>query len=167
VDGAITAAVQPDNKIVVGCRTTVGSNNRFGILRLLPNGSLDSSYGIGGRNYFDFGTGGSEMFNGLALDPIGRAVMVGDVDNVFGVLRVAGDTPFFLNFTSITRLDNGHFLLQGTGVPNGAHTLLGSDAINGSYTPVSPVNADGSGNWEFEDLSASPESNRFYRLSYP
>lgn len=167
VDGGFAAAVQSDNKILIGCRTAVGSNNRFGILRLLPDGSLDSSYGIGGRNYFDFGTGGSEMFNGLALDPIGRAVMVGDVDNVFGVLRVAGDTPFFLNFTSITRLDNGHFLLQGTGVPNGAHTLLGSDAINGSYTPVSPVNADGSGNWEFEDLSASPESNRFYRLSYP
>ncbi|HEY9510415.1 MAG TPA: hypothetical protein VIV82_11195, partial [Verrucomicrobiae bacterium] len=61
----------------------------------------------------------------------------------------------------------GHFLLQGTGVPNGAHTLLGADAINGNYAPVSPVNADNLGHWEFEDASASPDGNRFYRLSYP
>lgn len=167
VDGAITAAVQPDNKIVVGCRTTVGSKNRFGILRLLPNGSLDSSYGIGGRNYYDFETATTETLNALALDSIGRTVMVGDVNNVFGVLRVTGDTAFLLNFTAITRLGNGHIHLQGTGVPNGAHTLLGADAINGSYTPVSPVSADGLGDWEFEDTTASPDDNRFYRLSYP
>jgi uncharacterized delta-60 repeat protein len=167
VDGAISAVVQPDQKILVGCRTAVGSNQRFGVLRLMADGSLDSSYGIGGRNYYEFGSAGSEILNGMALDSIGRAVLVGDVNNRFGVLRLLGDTPYFLNFTAITRLGNGHIRLEGTGVPNGAHTLLGADAIDGNYTPVSPVSADGSGNWEYEDASASPEGNRFYRLSYP
>lgn len=167
-DMGLAVKEQPDNKILVGARTGVGSHFRFGVMRLLPDGSLDSSFGFGGKNYYELGTSGEEMFNAMALDSIGRLVMVGDANDVFGVLRVVGDTPFLLNFTSITRLGNGHILLRGTGVPNSPHTLLSSGTIEAeNYSALAPVNADALGNWEYEDVSALPDENRFYRLSYP
>jgi uncharacterized delta-60 repeat protein len=165
-DYGIALAVQTDAKIVAGCHSQFGSFYKFAVARFLTNGALDSGYGFGGVNYFDFGTGADENVNAIALDSIGRTVMVGSVGNLFGIVRVTGDTIMRIN--SITRLANGHIFLQGIGVPDGNHTLQNSARLGpANFTALGPVTADASGAWQYEDATAPGAGVRFYRLSYP
>jgi uncharacterized delta-60 repeat protein len=165
-DYAEAVALQNDGKIVTGCRSQFGPLNKFAVARFLANGTLDSGYGVGGVNYFDFGSGADENANGMALDSLGRITMVGGVGNVFGILRVTSDP--FLRINSITHLANGHMALAGIGVPDGSHTLLEATTLHGSnFNALAPVSADASGNWQYEDATALSDAVRFYRLSFP
>jgi len=166
-DYAMSIAIQADDKILTGCLTQIGSHYKFGATRFLPNGSLDADYGFSGVTYFDFGTGGDESLRAMALDAAGRAVMVGEAGGIFGILRVLNSNPI-LQITSITALPNGHKLLNGIGIPNSTHTLQQTPTLNpANFTSMAPVTADSSGNWQFEDTTASIASSRFYRLSFP
>jgi uncharacterized delta-60 repeat protein len=166
VDYGTCGAVQSDNKIVIGAVTTIGSTYHFGMLRLTPAGQLDSGFGFGGRNYYDFGTAASESPAALALDAAGRIVMVGSVNNIFGIIRVIGNNP--IQFTSIQRMPNGHVLLKGVGVPSSAHSLQQTPALSGTaFGPLDTVKTDGAGNWQYEDTTSGSATNRFYRISYP
>lgn len=163
---AQSLARQTDGKLVAGCRIQNGSFYKFGVARFLGNGTLDTTYGYGGVNSFDFDTGTNEILSAMALDSQGRAVMVGNVENLFTVVRVLGDSV--LRFTSITRQANGDILLQGTGVPQASHTLLKSSALkNANFITLASVTTDGAGNWQYLDTTTSGTTNRFYRLSYP
>jgi hypothetical protein len=76
-----------------------------------------------------------------------------------------GGSP--LRITSIVRLTNGHIVLQGIGVPNGAHTLQILPDL-GSGTPTSvPLSANGTGSIQYDDTNAVGLTKRFYRLAYP
>jgi uncharacterized delta-60 repeat protein len=162
---AIKVALQSDGKIVTACRAQNGPYYIFAVARFLTNGVLDSAYGFGGVNYFDYGTGADENLNGMALDHLGRMVMVGQAGNLFAVMRVSGDTV--LRFNSITPLANRHIFLTGTGVPSASHTLLKAASPPASFSSLASVLTDSSGNWQYEDASASGSSVGFYRLSYP
>lgn len=166
-DYAIGVALQSDNKILAACRTQIGSYYKFGAARFLSNGSLDADYGFSGVTYFDFGTSADEQLNAMALDTNGRAVMVGRAGDLFGILRVLTANPT-IQITSIKALPNGHVLLTGVGYPNASHTLEQSPTIMpANFTTLAPVTADGNGNWQFEDTTASSVDNRFYRLAFP
>jgi uncharacterized delta-60 repeat protein len=165
-DYAQAVAVQSDGKIVTGCRSQNGPLYKFAVARFSSNGTLDSGYGLGGVNHFDFGSGADENANGMAMDSLGRITMVGGAGNVFGILRVTSDP--FLRINSITHLANGHMALAGIGVPDGSHTLLKATTLNGSnFNALAPVSADASGNWQYEDATALSDAVRFYRLSFP
>ena len=131
----------------------------------MANGVLDPTYGFGGVNYFDYGTGADENVNAMALDPLGRMVIAGHAGNLFAVARVTGDPA--LQFTSITRLANQHIFLTGTGVPSASHTLLKATSVGGSFTFFAPLTTDSNGNWQHEDATVSGSSIGFYRFSYP
>jgi len=159
-------ALQSNGKIVVGASVTVGRYDRFTALRYNPNGSLDSSYGTGGVVPIDFGTGADEECDGMALDASERAVLVGSVNGLVGVARVLGDAV--LKIRSISRLPNGHMLLQGSGVANATHTLQSSPSPrSASFSTLATVAADAGGLWQYEDATVTGSSARFYRLSYP
>jgi len=166
MDYAEAVALQSDGRIVTGCRSQIGPLNKFAAARFSSNGALDSGYGVGGVNYFDFGSGADENANGMALDSLGRITMVGGAGNLFGILRVTSDP--ILRINSITHLANGHMALAGIGVPDGSHTLLKATTPNGSnFNALAPVSADASGNWQYEDATALGDAVRFYRLSFP
>ncbi len=162
---ALAVALQSDGKIVTACRAQNGPYFNFAGARFLTNGVLDSTYGFGGVNYFDYGTGTDENVNGMALDSLGRMVMVGHVGNLFAVMRVGGNAT--LRFNSITTLANHHIFLTGSGLPSASHTLLKASKASGAFTSFAPVSADSSGNWQYEDTTASGSAAGFYRLSYP
>jgi uncharacterized delta-60 repeat protein len=159
-------ALQSNGKIVVGASVTVGNNDRFTALRYNPNGSLDSSYGTGGVVPIDFGTSAEEECDAIVLDASERAVLVGSVNGLVGVARVMGDVV--LKIRSISRLPNGHMLLQGSGVANATHTLQSSsNPRSASFSALAPVSVDAGGLWQYEDTSVTGSNVRFYRLSYP
>ena len=85
-DRARAMVVQPDGKIVVGG----GCENDFCLVRYLPNGSLDGTFGIGGK--ITQSLLGRGIVYVLALQPNDKLVMVGACRlpaNVYGQMCAA------------------------------------------------------------------------------
>jgi uncharacterized delta-60 repeat protein len=76
-DWVAGAALQSDGKILVLVDSTNGIHSNIGVLRLDPNGSIDTTYGYHGGS-LKLGVGSIEM--GAALDSFGRLVVGYDVD---------------------------------------------------------------------------------------
>lgn len=77
-DRAYAVLIQPDGKIVVGGTSTQGANgNDFALARYNADGSLDASFGNGGKVLTAIGAqGASEAIYGLALQTIGAATRI-------------------------------------------------------------------------------------------
>ncbi|MFY0566500.1 hypothetical protein ACN28E_22060 [Archangium lansingense] len=89
--------VQRDGRIVVGgIVNNPGSlSDDFGLARYNPDGTLDSTFGSGGRVVTDF-DGRIDGIQGLALQPNGRIVAVGNsfsgaTNHDFGIVRYRKD----------------------------------------------------------------------------
>lgn len=135
-DNGEALAVQPDGKILVGGKASFPGSDAVGVARLNPDGSLDTSFGNGGRIFvhlfpyiFDF--------EDLALQPDGKIVVGGSVDRGLGfnydfwLLRLNPDGShdlgfgtggvvktglFFSSFDRLTTLavqDDGRILAAG------------------------------------------------------
>jgi uncharacterized delta-60 repeat protein len=78
-------AIQPDNKIVVGGSTSQPA--KFLLVRYMPDGSLDNSFGNNGKTFTDFGPG-DDVLNAAALQPDGKIVVSG-VSNYDGLDNMA------------------------------------------------------------------------------
>ena len=81
--GVWALAIQPDGKIVAGGYAFISPNGvanapAFALTRYNPNGSLDSSFGTGGKvtTYFN----GYEEVHAIALQPDGKIVVSGFTD---------------------------------------------------------------------------------------
>lgn len=79
----IDLAVQPDGKLVVSgtVRNTIAASpsTDFGVLRLHPNGTLDTNFGTQGQTLLPFDLGGTndDVASGVLLQPNGRIVLCG------------------------------------------------------------------------------------------
>ncbi|MGZ6696766.1 MAG: hypothetical protein ACXVFL_14140 [Solirubrobacteraceae bacterium] len=82
------AARQPDGKIVVAGYTQDGED--VAVARLNANGSLDATFGTGGKTTIDFGA--ATFGNAVALAPNGRIVVAGQKTggDDFAVARLRG-----------------------------------------------------------------------------
>ncbi len=68
--------LQPDGKIVVAGWAEVGSDYNFALARYASDGSLDSSFGSGGKVITHFGDGES-LANAAVLQPDGKILVAG------------------------------------------------------------------------------------------
>jgi uncharacterized delta-60 repeat protein len=144
-DRALGVVVQPDGKVVAGGLGGAdfihgGGDEFLALARYLPNGSLDSSFGTGGRvTYPGFGT--SEYSFGLLLQPDGKIVASngdlvrykpdGSLDSSFGIDgRVT--TPGF-DAAGIALQSDGKIIAAGSG-PNCGFMLARYDS-NGMLDP--------------------------------
>lgn len=75
-DYATALALQPDGKIIVSGQAFNGVKNDFALARYLPNGTLDPTFGAGGKVTTGFGTS-DEVSYGLAVQPDGKIVVGG------------------------------------------------------------------------------------------
>ncbi|MFO0798493.1 MAG: FG-GAP-like repeat-containing protein [Gemmataceae bacterium] len=64
----------PSGRIVIAV-TAFGGSADFGVVRLNPDGSLDTTFGVGGKSVIDFG--GTDVPKSIALDPGGNIVVGG------------------------------------------------------------------------------------------
>jgi uncharacterized delta-60 repeat protein len=90
--------VQPDGKIVAGGVAAIGQQLDFSAARFNTNGSLDESYGIGGKAIASI-TDVDDFGLALTLDASGRAIIAGHAKGLAGIVRLQGDiaprkTPF-------------------------------------------------------------------------
>jgi uncharacterized delta-60 repeat protein len=164
-DYANSVAVMPNGKILVAGPSQQGNEDKYAILRYLPNGSLDGSYGVEGKMLVNFADG-HDIANAVAIDQIGRAVVAGSAGSIFGIARLASEP--FLKITSLSQTNNGQTLLQGLGLADANHTLLASPTVApASFSPLAPVTPNAGGFWQYLDTSTPGVDKRFYRLSLP
>jgi uncharacterized delta-60 repeat protein len=100
-DWATSLVVQGDGRLLVGGRTGTAFGTGFGMARYLPDGTLDSSFGVGGRVGVVLYAGETESLFALALQPDQRIVAVGTTTGQYsnvGAIEVA-------RFTSAGALD--------------------------------------------------------------
>jgi uncharacterized delta-60 repeat protein len=114
-------AIQPDGKIVVagGVNSTgpVEPTTDFALVRYLEDGTLDTSYGVGGKVVGGFSLQTHEGANAIVLDTNANAVVAGETDQLFGVTRLlAGSllTPATLaNVSTRLPVETGNNVLIG------------------------------------------------------
>jgi uncharacterized delta-60 repeat protein len=96
-DDADALLVQPDGKIVVaGTTSPPAGGSTFALARYNTNGSLDLSFGSGGKVSTDFGAIGL----GAALQQDGRIIVVGSSGGGFATARYNNDGSPDLGFGS-------------------------------------------------------------------
>jgi uncharacterized delta-60 repeat protein len=77
LDRAFGVAVQSDGRIVAAGEGWGGRNDDFALARYEVDGSLDESFGVGGRVLTDFGAGSSDYGRAVALQQDGKIVVAG------------------------------------------------------------------------------------------
>ena len=79
--GSSALVIQPDGKIVAGGSSSDGQP-RFALARYLTDGSLDPSFGTGGRVITDVTPGRASAVSDLALEHDGTIIALGSADAV-------------------------------------------------------------------------------------
>ena len=144
-DAARAVLVQPDGRIVVAGGGAPAVS--FCVARLRTNGTLDTTFGPGGKRVIDFG-GADESAYGAALQPDGRIVLAGDSDLRVAVARLnpngsldttfSGDGKTVFSWGALSRatavlvLPNGKILLAGFSGPEGGNIQVARLKANGA-----------------------------------
>ena len=119
-------ALQPDGRIVVVGSTAIAGNSAdLLLMRYLPDGTLDPSFGVGGISTLDVGT--TDIAYDVALQQDGRIVVVG---TVFGV----GTDKVVARFTADGEVDTSF---------NGTGTLVIDDSFAEDQFNGVTVQSDG------------------------
>ncbi len=86
------AALQPDGRIILAGSTTAGTGgHNFAAARLNGDGSLDTSFGVGGMTSVDIG--GDDGAAAVLLQPNGKVILAGDTSAAAaGIWRSLGST---------------------------------------------------------------------------
>lgn len=80
-DFGIGLLPQPDGRIILVGRATWDGDDKFALLRLDPDGSLDGSFGVGGKTTTSIAPGNAQAYC-ASLDVQGRILVAGQVDGV-------------------------------------------------------------------------------------
>jgi uncharacterized delta-60 repeat protein len=89
-DQANAVALQSDGKLVVVGTAQTNLDRRFAVARYNPNGSLDATFGSGGKLTTDFPQPFVEA-NAVALQPDGKIVVAGSAGGNFALVRYNPD----------------------------------------------------------------------------
>ncbi|GAB4483392.1 MAG: hypothetical protein OHK0044_32620 [Burkholderiaceae bacterium] len=151
-DGAQALALAPDGRIVVAGYSRGGTGNDFALARYNADGSLDTSFGNGGKIVTAMGTGDAAAY-ALALAPDGRIVVAGysiGADYDFALARYNADGSLDATFGSggkvVTRVGSGDDAPKALALaPDGRIVVAGSSGSGAnSDFALARYNADGS-----------------------
>jgi len=168
---AYAVAIQPDGKIVLAGEFSFGTSGSdssdFTVARFNANGSLDTSFGIGGSGQVatDIGTHTNSARN-IVLQPDGRIVVSGGIAKVISSAPTPDGHTDIVRYTSNGSLDASFGVggkltlasqLVGEGLArqgDGKFVLVGSVAIGSGATASTDfalmrLNADGSPDTSF------------------
>ena len=145
-DAARAVLAQPNGRVVVAGGG--GPASSFCVVRLRSaNGTLDPTFGSGGKRVIDFGTDDESVY-GAALQPDGKIVLAGDSRLQPAVVRLkangALDTSFYGDgrklfswgaigrVTAVVVAPNGKLLLGGFSGPEGGNIQVARLKANGA-----------------------------------
>ena len=125
---ASAVVVQPDGRIVVGGGTQSGGTTAFALMRYLPDGRPDPSFGSDGLALTDFDPSTNDAVTALALLPDGRIVAAGAAGDAVGLARYRPDgqldTTFGAGHNGTATTGQGLLNALALGVEPGRGRLL-------------------------------------------
>ncbi len=150
---AYSLALQQDGKIVLAGQAFLGAGNDFALARYNTNGTLDNSFGTGGKVITDFATS-NDGAHSVSLQPDGKIVAAGMARNQFALARYNAwgtlDTSFGTGgkvTTPIAGLNDqaGQVVLQGDGkiVVAGRSYIAGPDFTGNFHSALVRYNSWG------------------------
>lgn len=150
IDTAYGVAVQPDGRIVGAGYANRNGNDDFALVRYLPSGAPDSSFGTGGTVLTDLsGQGSYDVARALLVQPDGKIVLAGQSTAGAGVAlarytRQGGlDRAFGTAGTVLTGIRGVAYAVALQ--PDGGIVVAGSaDAGGGNDVLVARFRPDGS-----------------------
>jgi uncharacterized delta-60 repeat protein len=164
-DLGAAVGLQPDGKIIMGGSANILGHPQYVAVRYNTNGSPDTTYGLNGFGFVNFGDAGDNNLNALAIDSAGRVIVAGQAAGIFGIARLQADSRIIIQ--SLTCLANGHAMMAGIGAPGTQYEVQTStNLLLGSFGNLGAVTTDQNGNWEYEDSTATNAPARFYRLAH-
>lgn len=87
-DYSYTIAIQSDDKIIMGGYTRISPFPDFCLVRYLPNGILDTSFGVNGIVTTDF-AGSTDEGIDMAIQPDGKIVLAGNTFSLYMDFAIA------------------------------------------------------------------------------
>jgi uncharacterized delta-60 repeat protein len=183
-DAAYAMALQSDGKIVVvGQTSTIGTSSDFAIVRYSTNGTLDATFGTGGKVITDF-AGGADQADGVALTADGHIVVSGSA-SFGGILRFAIarytatgqlDTSFGSSGKTTTAFSQGYARGQSVVLlPDGSMVVAGAAynyaADGGDFAAVKYSSSGqldttfGNHGWALVDFGADEAAHSILRQS--
>ncbi|MES2128830.1 MAG: hypothetical protein V4463_16295 [Pseudomonadota bacterium] len=155
--------VQSDGKILAAGVSNNGADNEGAIVRFNANGTLDTSFGSGGKVVLHL-SGGPDTFNDALVQSDGKILLSGSIGNALGVVRLNTDGSFDVTFGDhgLVRLpvhglfeQGGTLSLRGDGHIQVVGVTANNDQGSSSNTVVLRLNPDGTLDTGF---AASPVS---------
>jgi uncharacterized delta-60 repeat protein len=149
---AWSMAVQSDWSIVVGGFMYNGSDSDFALIRYMPNGDLDNTFGNNGVVTSNLGSG-SDVIYSIAIQPDGK-ILAGGItwngsDYDFAVARYntngSLDNSFGNNGVVITAIGPGNDKGVSLKMQNGWSIVVGGIAYNGTDNDFALVRYDTNG----------------------
>ncbi len=125
-DYGYSVAIQPDGQIIVAGYTDNGTDYDFAVARYITEGTLDNSFGVGGKVTTDFGAGNDYGWS-VAIQPDGKIIVAGEsyngTDVDFTLVRYTTDGSLDIGFGV-----NGKVTTDfGTGYDNGRSVVIQPD----------------------------------------
>ncbi len=149
---ATGVAIDAEGRILEGGSAYNGSNDDFALVRWTPAGTLDPSFGNGGKVFTDFGASSIDDAYGMVLDRRQRPVLAGYAGGDFALARYADDLvppvvaitsgPAENSLTNNRRPTFGFTVNDPTASAACAFDLLAAVGCSSRFTPASPL-ADG------------------------
>jgi uncharacterized delta-60 repeat protein len=145
-------AIQSDGKIVVAGTSLIGTGSDFALVRYNTNGTLDNTFGTGGKVTTDFGSP-NDICNSVAIQSNGKIVAGGQyyngTNNDFAIARYNTNGALDATFgtggkvtTPIgTRADVGY----GVAIQSDGKIIMTGNSDNGTYINVAVVRYNSTG----------------------
>jgi len=138
----LSAAIQPDGKIIAAGYSDNGSNHDIALLRYNNNGSSDTSFGEDGKVITPISSNGNDIAYAMKLQPDGKIVVTGYsgyIDSVsnasISVVRYnsdgSSDASFGTDGKAITSIENGDSIGNAIAIqPDGKIVVAGDQYSN-------------------------------------
>ncbi|MEP7319504.1 MAG: Calx-beta domain-containing protein [Panacibacter sp.] len=119
--------IQPDGKIVTG-GSSIAGDDKFWLYRIKTDGKSDSTFGLNGRVFTDFGVGGDQL-NSIVLQPDGKIIGAGKTGGAIGGTGHIALIRYFSNGNLDSSFGNQGKVTTviGTKFSNAAKVLLQPD----------------------------------------
>ncbi len=140
-DEAKGIVIQPGGKIILGGFASVNAKGDFAMVRYLDDGTIDKTFGSGGKVLTDLeGTGRSDFPNSMIQDPNGNIVLAGNAnfDNLFletdfGIARYTSegdlDQSFGIHGIYILSLGTNDQIQSIVRQPDGKYLVAGKSDV--------------------------------------